>query len=34
LVAEIEAQAVVQKQFQDKEVLQPGDEGFEAPTEG
>jgi len=34
LVAEIEAQAVVQKQFQEKEVLQPGDEGFEAPTEG
>ena len=34
LVAEIEAQAVVQKQFQEKEVLEPGDEGYVAPTEG
>ena len=34
LVAEIEAQAVVQEQFEEKEVLQPGDEGYIAPTEG
>jgi len=28
LVAEIEAQAVIQKQFEEKEILQPEDEGF------
>ena len=28
LIAEIEAQAVIQKQFEEKEILQPEDEGF------
>lgn len=32
LVAEIEAQALVQKQYQEAEVLEPGDEGYVAPT--
>jgi hypothetical protein len=32
LVAEIEAQAVVQEQFEEKEILEAGDEGFVAPT--
>ena len=34
LIAEIEAQAVHQNQFEEKEVLEPGDEGYVAPTEG
>ena len=32
LVAEIEAQALVQKQYKETEVLEPGDEGYVAPT--
>jgi hypothetical protein len=32
LVAEIEAQAVIQKQFEEKEILQPEDEGFVPAT--
>jgi len=34
LVAEIEAQAQLQGLFNEKEVLEPGDEGYVAPTEG
>lgn len=32
LVAEIEAQSTHQKMFQEQEVLEPGDEGYVAPT--
>jgi len=32
LVAEIEAQATLQKQINEKEILEPGDEGYVAPT--
>jgi hypothetical protein len=33
LIAEIEAQALNQNQFEEKEILEPGDEGYVAPTE-
>jgi hypothetical protein len=32
LVAEIEAQATHQNMYQEKEILEPGDEGYVAPT--
>jgi hypothetical protein len=32
LIAEIEAQATAHNQFEEKEILQPGDEGYVAPT--
>jgi hypothetical protein len=32
LVAEIEAQTKIQNQFSENEVLEPGDEGYVAPT--
>ena len=32
LVAEIEAQAYFQKMYEETEVLEPGDEGYVAPT--
>jgi hypothetical protein len=34
LVAEIEAQATAHNQFDEKEILEPGDEGYVAPTLG
>lgn len=32
LIAEIEAQAIRNNQFEEKEILEPGDEGYVAPT--
>ena len=32
LIAEIEAQATAHNQFDEKEILQPGDEGYVTPT--
>jgi hypothetical protein len=32
LVAEIEAQAAIHNQYDEKEILEPGDEGYVAPT--
>jgi hypothetical protein len=32
IIAEIEAQSKIQNQFEEKEVLEPGDEGYVAPT--
>lgn len=32
LVAEIEAQATAHKQYNEQEILEPGDEGYVAPT--
>jgi hypothetical protein len=34
LLAEIENQAQIQKQYDEKEVLEPGDEGYVVPTLG
>ena len=34
LLAEIETQSKAQNQIQDKEILEPGDEGYVVPTEG
>jgi hypothetical protein len=34
LLSEIETQSRAQEKVEDKEILEPGDEGYEAPTEG